>query len=137
MTPVMARASTGQAPSELSENGKKKSGSLLTYSGGGNLEEDEVRSKNSVERRHETESVTSSSEEGVKTIAGILSSADRQLEISRQFAEKLAQRWYVLCCVCVGVCMCCVWVWVCVWVSGYVCIIYFSPVTFGGWGDKY
>ena len=128
MTPVMARTSTGQPPSELSENGKKKSGSLLTYSGGGNLEEDEeVRSKNSVERRHETDCVASSSEEGVKTIAGILSSADRQLEISRQFAEKLAQRWYVLCCVCVGVCMCCVGVcvgeWVCVYHSLFTCNI--------------
>lgn len=48
---------------------------------------------------------------GEKTIASILSSADRQLKISREFAEKLAQKRYKLatctlihCCACVGVC---------------------------------
>ncbi len=50
--------------------------------------EEEVRSKNSSFGQNHSDSG-----EGVKSIAGILSSADEQLIMARQFAEKLALRW--------------------------------------------
>ena len=53
---------------------------------------EEVRSKQRV-RRQRSESVTATcGEDGVKNIADILNCADLQLQASRDFAEKLAQR---------------------------------------------
>lgn len=84
--PKQHRASVDQLPSKLSE-----SETVTSYNGDRLEDDDEVRSKNSVRRRDESDSA-SSGDGGVKTIAGILSSADEQLKISRQFAEKLAKR---------------------------------------------
>ena len=82
------RASSEQLPFE---NGRQKSQTISSFNGHTLEEDEEVRSKNSSRRRYESDSVADG--EGVKTIAGILNSADEQLILARQFAEKLAQRW--------------------------------------------
>lgn len=69
--------------------GNSSLGGQRNYVGG--LDE-EVRSKPRV-RRQRAESVTATcGEDGVKSITDILNCADVQLQTSRDFAEKLAQR---------------------------------------------
>ena len=54
--------------------------------------DEEVRSKvNSSRRRYESSSATCG-DDGVKSIADILSCADEQLRRSKEFADKLARR---------------------------------------------
>ncbi len=81
------RASSEQLPSE---NGRQQNETSSSLNGRSLEEDEEVRSKNSSRRRYESDGGAGG--EGVKSIAGILNSADEQLILSRQFAEKLAQR---------------------------------------------
>ena len=89
-TDCKTRLSIEHLPSAFGDNGRLKSHTVSSYNGNSIEEDEEVRSKVSTRRRHESDSVVGS--DGVKSIAAILNSADEQLKLSKEFAEKLAQR---------------------------------------------
>ncbi len=91
-SPVMSsqrRLSNGQLSSLSVEKNHHKNRTVSSFNDHSLEEDEEVRSKNSpLSSRH-----AECDGEGVKSIAGIFSSADEQLILARQFADKLALRW--------------------------------------------
>ena len=94
-TDCKTRLSVEHLPSAFGDNGRLKSQTVSSCNGSSVEEDDEVRSKVISRRRYESDSVVGA--DGVKSITDILTSADEQLKLSREFAEKLAQRRYLLC----------------------------------------
>lgn len=94
-SPKISRSTNNQSePSSLKGHLPTALPTIVTSNGTGHKKfdenDEEVRSK--PRRRYVSSSVASVSTSGVKTIADILNSADEQLKVSQEFADRLAIR---------------------------------------------